>query len=133
MSRGRPAITLVRPRCGHDHSADGPSAWLCLKPSVRLGRVGLPRTPRGRRSTVILLQARLAAPPVGRPCWFLFLPPYSPDLNPLEMAFSKLKAHLRRLEVRSFERVLKALGRICDLFTPTECENYFRAAGYAPD
>ena len=49
------------------------------------------------------------------------------------MAFSKLKAHLRRLEARSFERVLEALRSICDLFTPTECENYFRAAGYAPD
>ncbi len=66
-------------------------------------------------------------------CWFLFLPPYSPDLNPIEMPFAKLKAHLRRLEARSFERVLKVLGSICDLFTPTECENYFRAAGYAPD
>ena len=65
--------------------------------------------------------------------WFLFLPPYSPDLNPIEMAFSKLKAHLRRLEARSFERVIEALGSICDLFTPTECENYFQAAGYAPN
>lgn len=49
------------------------------------------------------------------------------------MAFSKLKAHRRRLEARSFERVLEALGSICHLFTPTECENYSRAAGYAPD
>ena len=49
------------------------------------------------------------------------------------MAFSKLKAHLRRLEARSFERVLEALGSICNLFTPTECANYFRAVGYAPD
>jgi transposase len=63
----------------------------------------------------------------------LFLPPYSPDLNPIEMAFSKLKAHLRRLAARSCERVLEALGSICDLFSPTDCENYFRAAGYASD
>ena len=49
------------------------------------------------------------------------------------MAFSKLKAHLRRLEARSFERVVEALGSICAIFTPTECENYFRAAGYASD
>ena len=68
-----------------------------------------------------------------RGCWFLFLPPYSPDLNPIEMAFSKLEAHLRRLEARSFERVVKALGSLCALFTPAECANYFRAAGYAPD
>ena len=61
------------------------------------------------------------------------LPGYSPDLNPIEMAFAKLKAHLRRLEARSFQRVLEVLGSICNLFTPTECKNYFRAAGYASD
>jgi hypothetical protein len=49
------------------------------------------------------------------------------------MAFSKLKAHLRRMEAKSFERVLEALGSICSLFTPTECENHFRAAGYASE
>lgn len=76
---------------------------------------------------------RAAAMLKARGCWFLFRPPYSPDLNPIEMAFSKLKAHLRRLEARSFEQIFQALGSICDLFTPTECENYFRAAGYASD
>ena len=49
------------------------------------------------------------------------------------MAFAKLKAHLRRLEARNVERILEALGSICAFFTPTECANYFRAAGYAPD
>ena len=43
-------------------------------------------------------------------CWFLFLPPYSPDLNPIEMAFSKLKAHLRRIGARSFTGLFEALG-----------------------
>ena len=76
---------------------------------------------------------RAAATLKARGCWFLFLPAYSPDLNPIEMAFATLKAHLRRLEARSFERILEALGSICPLFTPTECENYFRAAGYASD
>ncbi len=76
---------------------------------------------------------RAAATLRKRGCWLLFLPPYSPDLNPIEMAFAKLKAHLRRLEARNFERVLEALGSICSLFTPTECQNYFRAAGYASD
>jgi transposase len=76
---------------------------------------------------------RAAAVLKARGCWLLFLPPYSPDLNPIEMAFAKLKVHLRRLEARSFERVVEALGSICALFTSTECENYFRAAGYAPD
>ena len=63
-------------------------------------------------------------------CWFLFLPPYSPDLNPIEMAFSKLKAHLRRIGARNFTDMFNALREICDLYTPGECWNYFRAAGY---
>jgi len=64
-------------------------------------------------------------------CWFLFLPPYSPELNPIEMAFSKLKAHLRRIGARSFTGLFTALGEICDLYTPQECWNYFCEAGYA--
>ncbi len=63
-------------------------------------------------------------------CWFLFLPAYSPDLNPIEMAFSKLKAHLRRIGARTFDRLIAAIGEICDLFTPDECWNFFAAAGY---
>ena len=63
-------------------------------------------------------------------CWFLFLPPYSPDLNPIEMAFSKLKAHLRRIGVRTFTDMFHALTEICDLYTTQECWNYFKAAGY---
>jgi transposase len=65
--------------------------------------------------------------------WLLFLPPYSPDLNPIEMAFAKLKAHLRRLKARSLEDLWRAVGNICGLFEPTECWNYFKAAGYAHD
>jgi transposase len=60
----------------------------------------------------------------------LFLPPYSPDLNPIEMAFSKLKAHLRARAVRTIDELWKAIGQICDLFQPDECKNYFTAAGY---
>ncbi len=63
-------------------------------------------------------------------CWFLFLPPYSPDLNPVEMAFSKLKAHLRRIGARSFTDMLEAITEVCDLYSPQECWNHFRAAGY---
>ena len=63
-------------------------------------------------------------------CWFLFLPPYSPDLNPIEMAFSKLKANLRRIGARTFSQMFSAIGEICDLFSPQECWNYFKAAGY---
>ena len=67
-----------------------------------------------------------------RGCWLLFLPPYSPDLNPIEMAFSKLKAHLRRIGARSFDQLLTAICDICDLFSPDECQDYFHAAGYDP-
>lgn len=62
--------------------------------------------------------------------WVLFLPPYSPDLNPIEMAFAKLKAHLRARAVRTIDALWKAIGDICELFTPDECRNYFQAAGY---
>ena len=64
-------------------------------------------------------------------CWFLYLPPYSPDLNPIEQAFSKLKAHLRKIGARSFTDLFNAIGDICDLFTPEECSNYFGNSGYA--
>ncbi len=69
----------------------------------------------------------------ARGCWLLFLPAYSPDLNPIEMAFSKLKAHLRRIEARTFDQLIQALGDICNLFSPDECWNFLKAAGYAPD
>lgn len=62
-------------------------------------------------------------------CWFLFLPPYSPDLNPIEQVFSKLKAHLRKVGARTFTDVFNAIGRICTLYDPQECWNYFKAAG----
>ena len=66
-----------------------------------------------------------------RGAWFLFLPPYSPDLNPIEMAFAKLKAHLRAAGTRTFDALWRAIGSICDLFRPQECWNFFKAAGYA--
>ena len=63
-------------------------------------------------------------------CWFLCLPPYSPDLNSIEMAFSKLKAHLRRISARSFTEIFDAIAQVCELFAPQECSNYFNAARY---
>jgi transposase len=62
-----------------------------------------------------------------------FLPPYSPDFNPIEMAFAKLKAHLRRIGARTIEEFWKAVGSICDFYTPHDCWNYLRHAGYASD
>ena len=63
----------------------------------------------------------------------LFLPPYSPDLNPIEMAYSKLKAHLRRLKARTFDALFESVAQTCDLFPPEECRNFFKAAGYVAD
>jgi transposase len=68
-----------------------------------------------------------------RGAWFLFTPPYSPDLNPIEMAFSKLKAHLRRIGARTVDDLWRAIGNICDLFSPAECWNFLKDAGYAYD
>jgi transposase len=65
--------------------------------------------------------------------WFLFLPPYSPDLNPIEMAFSKLKALIRKAAARSYDELWKAVGTICSIFTDNECQNFFAAAGYEPE
>jgi transposase len=61
----------------------------------------------------------------------LYLPPYSPDFNPIENAFAKLKALLRKAAERSVGGLWSAIGRIIDCFTSTECKNYFTAAGYA--
>ena len=63
----------------------------------------------------------------------LFLPPYSPDFNPIESAFAKLKALLRKAAERTIEGLWSAIGRIVDLFTPPECANYFAACGYDPE
>jgi transposase len=63
----------------------------------------------------------------------LFLPPYSPDFNPIENAFARLKALLRKAAERTIQGLWSAIGRIVDLFTPSECANYFSACGYDPD
>jgi transposase len=60
-----------------------------------------------------------------------FLPPYSPDLNPIEQVFSKLKALLRKADERSIEDTWKRIGSLLDCFSPAECANYLTNAGYA--
>ncbi len=62
-----------------------------------------------------------------------YLPPYSPDFNPIEMAFSKLKAMLRKAAARTIHDLWEVIAKIIDDFTPTECRNYFAATGYEPD
>jgi putative transposase len=59
-----------------------------------------------------------------------FLPKYSPDLNPIEQVFAKLKHLLRKAAARTFDAVTDAIGRLLDNFTPEECANYFANSGY---
>jgi transposase len=61
----------------------------------------------------------------------LFLPPYSPDLNPIEQVFSKLKTLLRKARRRSFDAVCSCIGDLLERFPPAECVNYIQNAGYA--
>jgi transposase len=61
----------------------------------------------------------------------LFLPAYSPDLNPIEQAFAKMKTLLRKADARTIEQTWRTIGALLDCFTPTECANYFKNAGYA--
>lgn len=61
----------------------------------------------------------------------VYLPPYSPDLNPIEQAFAKLKAALRRAAERTRDGLWQAIGRILERYQPQECRNFFKNAGYA--
>lgn len=61
----------------------------------------------------------------------LFLPPYSPDLNPIEQVFAKLKHLLRKARKRTVEATWKQIAEILDQFTPKECTNYIRNSGYS--
>ena len=60
-----------------------------------------------------------------------YLPPYSPDLNPIEQAFSKLKAHLRKAATRTLEALWSTIASLLPSFTPKECRNFFANSGYA--
>jgi transposase len=60
----------------------------------------------------------------------LYLPPSSPDLNPIEQAFSKLKAHLRKAAETTVPGLLRRIGRVLTTFSPQECRNFLRHAGY---
>lgn len=60
----------------------------------------------------------------------LYLPPYSPDLNPIEQAFSKLKAHLRQAAEHTIPGLMRRIGGVVRAFSPKECRNFFRHAGY---
>lgn len=100
--------------------------WVCtqLAPTLSKGDVVILDNLAAHKSAAAEQAIR------DRGAWMLFLPAYSPDLNPIEMAFSKLKAHLRRRAARTIDELWRAIGDICDLFQQEECQNYFQAAGY---
>jgi transposase len=114
---------------------DGPmnGAWLLayvqqvLAPTLKPGDVVIMDNLAAHKSTPV----RDAIEAVG--ARLLFLPPYSPDLNPIENAFSKLKALLRKAAARSIEQLWDAIARIIQTYSPHECANYFAAAGYDAD
>tara|TARA_A200000159_G_scaffold127373_1_gene122974 strand:- start:17 stop:547 length:531 start_codon:yes stop_codon:yes gene_type:complete len=98
-----------------------------LAPTLRSGDVViLDNLPAHRSSVAADILREIGA-------WFLFLPKYSPDLNPIEMAFSKLKALIRKVAARTYDDLWRAVGNVCSLFTPEECYNFFVAAGYQTD
>lgn len=68
----------------------------------------------------------------GRGCKLLYLPPYSPDLNPIEEAFAKLKALLGKAEARTREALLEAMGRALDAVTASDARGFFEHRGYHP-
>ena len=63
----------------------------------------------------------------------MLLPPYSPDFNPIEQAFAKLKALLRKAAARTVDDLWAAIAEIIELFTPAECANFFVNSGYDPE
>ena len=81
-----------------------------------------PRQPQGRavRSAIRAAGAKL-----------FFLPPYSPNLNPIEQVFAKLKTLLRKADERTIETTWRRIGSLLDCFTPAECANYLKNSGYA--
>lgn len=66
-------------------------------------------------------------------CHLVFLPPYSPDFNPIEQAFAKTKQALRRVEARSWESIVTAIGHVIDTITPADAAGFFTAAGFPLD
>lgn len=122
-SRGLTAPTVV------DGALDGP---------LFLAYVRQQLVPTLRAADVVVMDnlsvhkvagVRAAVEAVG--ARLVYLPPYSPDFNPIEQAFAKLKWLVRSAKERTVNGLWNLLGKLLDRFTPTECRNYFRNSGYA--
>jgi len=112
---------------------DGPINGECFRayveqlliPTLRPGDIVIVDNLGSHKSRAV----RDAIKAAGARLWFL--PPYSPDLNPIEQTFAKVKHWMRMAEKRTMEEAWKQVGRIVGSVTPEECANYFRNAGYA--
>lgn len=112
---------------------DGPingvtfAAWVeqCLVPTLRPGDVVIMDNLGSHKGKAVRRAIRQAR------AHLLFLPPYSPDLNPIEQVFAKLKTLLRKAAERSVDTVWMHIGQLLDRFPPHECANYLRNSGYA--
>ena len=112
---------------------DGPingewfTAWVeqCLIPTLEPGDVVVLDNLGSHKGKAVRKAIRKAG------AHLIFLPPYSPDLNPIEQVFSKLKTLLKKANTRTVEDTWRRIGTLLDHFSPAECSNYFRHAGYA--
>ena len=96
-----------------------------LMPTLRAGDIVIMDNLGSHKAAVIRKLLRQAG------ARLFFLPPYSPDLNPIEQVFAKLKALLRKADERTIDGVWKRIGNILQCFTPQECASYLRNAGYS--
>ena len=96
----------------------------CLAPSLRAGNIVVMDNLASHKVTGV----REAIESVGASVWYL--PPYSPDLNPIEKLWSKVKAWLRRIAARSVEGLIQAVGEALRAVDANECRAYFRSCGY---
>ena len=97
----------------------------CLVPTLKLGDIVVMDNLSSHKSQEVrqIIEAAGAK--------LLYLPPYSPDFNPIEQAFAKIKAHLRKAAERSIPALWDRIGSIIDTVPAAECQNFFKHAGYA--
>ena len=95
-----------------------------LVPTLRQGDIVVMDNLGSHRSKIVRRLIRAAGAKL------FFLPKYSPDLNPIEQVFAKLKHLLRKAEARTVEAICTAIGQLLGSFTPTECTNFLKNAGY---
>lgn len=99
----------------------------CLVPTLRPGDIVIMDNLSAHKVTGV----REAIEAAGAK--LVYLPPYSPDFNPIEQLFAKLKALLRKAAVRTVEELWRAIGQIINTITQRECANYFANSGYEPN